>query len=94
MRVADQMRTNLAEALKPVRLEVIDESDRHVGHAGHRPGGQTHFRIEVVSAAFAGKSRVDRHRMINDLVAEQLAGGVHALSLSTLTPEEADALGA
>lgn len=94
MRLADQMQRRLAEALTPLRLEVIDDSHRHVGHAGHRPGGETHFRIEVVSSAFAGKSRVERHRMVNELLAPQLAAGVHALSLSTLTPDEADTLGA
>ncbi|MGE5477792.1 MAG: BolA family protein [Bacteroidales bacterium] len=91
MQVRAAIERKLTAALSPTRLDVIDDSGRHVGHAGHKPGGETHFRVEIVSAAFAGKSRVERHRMVNALLAEELAGSVHALQLATLTPEEAAA---
>lgn len=93
MRIRTQMEMKLTEGLSPSHLDIEDQSQRHIGHAGHRPGGESHFRIEVVSRAFAGKSRVERHRLVNTLLAEELAGSVHALALSTLTPEEFDALG-
>lgn len=89
MQVRAAIERKLTAALAPTRLDVVDDSGRHVGHAGHKPGGETHFRIEVVSAAFAGKSRVERHRMVNALLADELAGPVHALQLATLTPDEA-----
>ncbi len=87
--VRARIRSKLSTALAPVRLEVIDESHHHKGHAGHHPEGESHFRVEVVSAAFAGKSRVERHRIVNGLLAEELAGRVHALAISARTPEEA-----
>lgn len=89
MQVRAAIEQKLTQGLSPTRLEVIDDSGRHVGHAGHKPGGETHFRIEIVSSAFTGKSRIERHRLVNDLLAEELAGPVHALQLATLTPEEA-----
>ncbi len=79
----------LAEALAPVRLEVVDESHHHAGHAGHREGGESHFRVKVVSAAFSGKGRLERHRIVNALLAEELAGRVHALAIEARAPEEA-----
>ena len=80
----------LTAALAPLSLEVIDESHRHAGHGHHRhPEGETHFRVEIVSAAFEGKSRIARHRMINALLAEELAGRVHALAIGARTPAEA-----
>ncbi len=78
----------LNEAFTPESLAVIDESHLHEGHAGHRPGGETHFRLDIVSAAFAGKGRVERHRMINALLAPELAGGVHALAIKARAPGE------
>jgi BolA protein len=92
MTVRSSMEVKLTEALAPVRLEVEDQSAQHIGHAGHRPGGETHFRIEIVSAAFAGLSRVERHRLVNALLADELAGPVHAMALSTLTPDEYEAM--
>ncbi|HSK38744.1 MAG TPA: BolA family protein [Arenibaculum sp.] len=89
MTIADTIRAKLTDALAPTRLEVIDESHRHAGHAGHDPRGESHFRVVVVSSAFEGHGRVERHRMVNRLLAEELAGRVHALALRTLTPEEA-----
>ena len=78
----------LTKAFAPQRLDVEDESHRHVGHAGHRPGGETHFRVYIVAEAFRGKSRIERHRMINDALAAELAGGVHALAIQAGAPDE------
>ncbi len=88
MLVKDTITKKLQDAFAPDSVEVIDESDQHQGHAGHRPGGQTHFRVYIVSKVFAGKSRIDRHRMINQVLAENLAGGVHALAIHADAPGE------
>jgi len=79
----------LREAFAPESLEVRDESHLHEGHAGHRAGGETHFRVYIVSQAFAGKGRVERHRMINAVLSAELAGSVHALALHIKAPGEA-----
>jgi BolA protein len=86
--VADRIRRKLTESLAPTRLDLHDESARHAGHAGARAGGETHFRAEIVSAAFVGESRVARQRRVYAILAEELRDQVHALSLTTLTPEE------
>jgi BolA family transcriptional regulator, general stress-responsive regulator len=78
----------LREAFAPESLEVGDESHLHEGHAGHRPGGETHFRVYIVSAAFQGKSRIERHRMVNAALAAELAGTVHALAIHARAPGE------
>jgi BolA family transcriptional regulator, general stress-responsive regulator len=84
-----QIITNkLSEAFRPESLEVQDESHLHEGHAGHRPGGETHFRVYIVSQAFQGKSRIERHRMINATLAGELAGSVHALAIHAKSPGE------
>ena len=88
MDYATRMRTKLTEALQPTRLDIIDDSHRHAGHAGADPLGETHFNITIVSAAFDGKSRVARQRLVYDVVAQELKERVHALSLKTLTPAE------
>jgi BolA protein len=88
MLMVDTIRRKLTERLTPARLEVEDESHRHIGHVGARPGGETHFAVTVVSAAFAGQSRVARQRLVYDALAEELATRIHALSLTTLAPEE------
>ena len=88
MTVAAQIETRLRTALAPTRIVVTDDSARHAGHAGARPGGETHFTVLVVSPQFAGQSRLARHRLVYDLLATEIAGGVHALALETLTPEE------
>ena len=88
MRVEDRIRNRLHQALDPVWLDVVDELYRHAGHAGTREGGETHFRVEVVSKAFAGKSRLDRHRLINGLLAEELKDRVHALAIVAKAPGE------
>lgn len=72
----------------PQDLLLIDESDRHSGHAGARPGGQTHYRLRLVSAAFTGLSRVARQRLVNQALAGEFASGLHALSLELKAPEE------
>ena len=85
--VAERIRSKLA-ILQPTRLVVHDDSGRHAGHAGARPGGESHFRLEIVSPAFAGESRVTRQRRVYALLADELRSGVHALQLTTLTPDE------
>lgn len=90
MTVQASMEGKLREALKPERLEVINESHLHAGHQEHFDGtGETHFRVRVVSPEFAGKSRVERHRMVNELLAEDLSGSVHALAIEPAAPGEA-----
>ena len=88
MLVRDTITRKLNDAFAPESIDVVDESHLHEGHAGHRPGGQSHFRIHIVSQAFAGKTRVDRHRMINAVLADDLAGGVHALAIHAAAPGE------
>ncbi len=88
MTAKDTIAKKLTDAFHPESLSVVDESHLHEGHAGHRPGGETHFRVHIVSRAFEGKSRVERHRMINAILADDLAGRVHALALKTLAPGE------
>ena len=87
--VAARIEAKLREALSPSKLDVIDESHLHAGHAGARPEGETHFRILVVADVFDGMSRVARQRRINAILSEELAGPVHALAMKTLTPAEA-----
>ena len=88
MRTHDLITEKLRKAFAPQSLRVEDESHRHEGHAGHRPGGESHFRLYIVSEAFRGKSRVERHRMINAALAAELAGGVHALAIHAAAPDE------
>ena len=88
MTVADRIREKLTAKLAPTRLDVIDDSHAHAGHVGARPEGETHFSVEVVSAAFDGMSRVNRQRLVYDILQEELAGPVHALALRTLSPSE------
>ena len=89
MRRHDLITEKLTKAFAPTSLRVIDESHQHEGHAGHRAGGETHFRVYIVSAAFEGKSRLDRHRMINAALADDLAAGMHALAIHASAPGEA-----
>ena len=86
--VKQTITNKLRETFAPESLDVIDESHLHEGHAGHRPGGETHFRVYIVSQAFQGKSRVERHRMINATLASELAGSVHALAIHAQAPGE------
>jgi BolA protein len=73
-----------------VRLDVIDESHKHEGHAGSRPGGETHYAVHIVSKAFRGKTRIERHRMVNETLSGELKGGVHALAIKASAPGETD----
>ena len=86
--VADQIRVRLA-ALQPEVLELVDESAAHAGHAGARPGGQTHWRLRIASPAFAGKSIVARHRMVYAALGELMQHPIHALAIRAETPDEA-----
>jgi BolA protein len=91
MQTADQITKKLTEAFTPQSLKVLDESHQHAGHAGHRPGGQTHFRVYIVSDAFKGKTRLERHRLINATLSGELASGVHALAIHAAAPGEGGA---
>ena len=86
MSTRDVIINKLREAFTPESLDVADESHLHEGHAGHRPGGETHFRLYIVSQAFEGKSRIERHRMINATLSAELAGSVHALAIKAEAP--------
>ena len=88
MTAKDNITKKLREAFLPESLDVTDESHLHEGHSGHRPGGETHFRVYIVSPVFEGKSRIERHRMINTLLAPELAGSVHALAIKAHAPGE------
>jgi BolA protein len=78
----------LTEAFAPEALEIVNDSHRHAGHAGSRGTGMSHFTIKVVSAAFTGKPLLERHRMVNAVLAEELAGKIHALAIKAMAPEE------
>jgi len=89
MTVAATIREKLTSAFAPRELVVEDDSARHAGHSGARPGGQTHFNVRIVSDIFEGLSRIERQRRVYAALAQELrADGVHALSLTTLTPAE------
>jgi BolA protein len=88
MKLENAIRAKLEAALQPIALEIVNESHLHHGHHGSPGTGESHFRLRVVSAAFAGKSRVARHRLVNEALAVELAGGIHALAMTTLAPGE------
>lgn len=85
---AARIRAKLEAALAPESLEIRDESHLHAGHAGARPGGESHFAVTIVAAAFAGRDRISRHRLVHAALAEELRAQVHALKLRTLAPGE------
>ena len=89
MGIAQRIHDKLTAALSPKRLDVIDDSHRHEGHAGHDGLGESHFRVLIVSELFVGLSRIDRQRLVHEVLASELQDRVHALSMQTLTPEEA-----
>lgn len=91
MSAAERMSRTLTSRFSPERLEVINESHLHAGHASSPGTGESHFRILIVSTSFAGKSRIERHRMVNAALASELAGGVHALAIKALAPGEPSA---
>ncbi len=86
--VRDAIQAKLKAGLTPEAIEIVDESHLHAGHAGARDGGESHFRVAVVSGEFAGKSRIERQRLVYTLLAAEMAGPVHALPLTTLAPGE------
>jgi BolA family transcriptional regulator, general stress-responsive regulator len=86
MDTKERIVARLSAALAPERLDVIDESHLHKGHAGHRPEGETHYRVRITSDAFRGKSRIEMHRTINTLLADELAAGLHALAIEAKAP--------
>ena len=89
MSMADILTGKLTAAFAPQSLKITDESHLHAGHAGHRPGGESHFRVHIVSESFKGKSRVERHRMVNTLLAAELRDHIHALAIHANSPDEA-----
>lgn len=93
MTMAETIRDKLTAAFAPASLDVKDESAMHAGHSGAQPGGETHFRVRIVSDAFAGLSRVERQRRIYAALDVELKAQVHALALTTLTPAEAASRG-
>jgi BolA protein len=88
MSMSETLHRKLTAEFKPMELVVTDDSARHEGHAGHRPGGETHFSVKIVSPAFAGLSRVERQRRVYAALAEELRTQIHALQLITLAPGE------
>jgi BolA family transcriptional regulator, general stress-responsive regulator len=89
-KIGERIAQKLKAAFSPSQLDVVDESHKHAGHAGARPGGETHFQVRIVAGAFQGKSLLHRHRLVNETLAEELAGPVHALSIPALSISEAD----
>jgi BolA protein len=87
MNVAASIRERLA-ALEPVQLDLVDESAQHAGHAGARPGGQTHWRLTIVSPRFSGQSTVARHRMVYQALGELMQNPIHALAITARSPQE------
>jgi len=87
--IFESIRDKLTAAFEPSRLEIVDDSSRHHGHEGARPGGESHFNVLIESAAFTGAAKVARQRMVYRALADELAGPVHALSVKALAPGEA-----
>ncbi len=85
MAVADEIETRLRDRFAPEHLEVIDESEQHIGHAGYREGGESHFRVTIRAKSLAGLSRVARHRAVHDALGKELVGRIHALALDIST---------
>jgi BolA family transcriptional regulator, general stress-responsive regulator len=88
MTMVDRIREKLESAFQPEKLEVADDSWKHEGHSGARPGGETHFQVDIVSSGFVGKSRVTRQREVYRVLKAELADSIHALALTTRTPDE------
>jgi BolA protein len=89
MSAETRLRERLLVALEPIRLDIVNESELHAGHRSSPDTGESHFRILIVSPRFAGVSRVERHRMVNAVIGDELGGRIHALALSTFAPGEA-----
>ncbi len=90
MRIQSAIKEKITAQLAPASLEIIDDSDSHVGHAGAHPEGESHFKVIVVSDQFDGKNRVERQRMVYDAIKEEMSSHIHALELKTFTPKEAE----
>lgn len=88
MTLAKRIEAKLTAAFQPTALRVVDESHHHAGHAGARPDGESHFRLYIVAESFRGRSRLDRHRMVNDVLIDELAGQIHALAIHATAPGE------
>ena len=88
MNLQTRMREKLMVALNPTRLDVVNESHLHAGHSSSPETGESHFRVLIVADTFAGKSRIERHRIVNDVVRDELRDGVHALAIKALAPGE------
>ena len=88
MRIHNAIEAKITAALSPARLDVVDNSAKHAGHAGAHPDGESHFAVTVVAEAFEGQSRVQRQRLVYAALAEEMADHIHALELKTLTPGE------
>lgn len=88
MSTAQRIKEKLMVALEPERLDVINESDMHAGHRSSPGTGESHFRVLIVSPRFAGKSRIERHRLVNEALKGEVGGNVHALALATYAPGE------
>jgi BolA protein len=88
MSMRDTIQARLEAAFSPQQLDVRDDSHLHAGHAGARPGGESHFTVEIVADAFAGRSRVECHRLVNEALAQELAGPIHALVIRARAPGE------
>lgn len=88
MGTVERIENSLTAGLSPDRIEVIDESGQHAGHAGAIPGKTTHVRVKITAEKFRGKSRIDRHRTVNDLLKEEIAAGLHALAIEAKAPGE------
>ncbi len=86
--VASEMRRRLSEALSPTRIELVDESEQHRGHGGYNPAGESHFALTIESPAFAGKSRVERQRMVYAALGDLMDARVHALTIKARAPGE------
>jgi BolA protein len=84
MSVRDSIVEKLSQKFAPTHLEVLDESDRHKGHAGSRPGGETHFRVRIATPQFAGRTRLQQHRAVMEALDAELKGGVHALAIEVV----------
>lgn len=88
MAITDRIHTKLHQNLLISKLEVVDESSKHQGHAGWKDGGETHFNVKIISSDFAGKNKVARHKIIYSILAEEMENDIHALSIIALTPDE------
>lgn len=86
--MCEHLARKLSERFSPQHLEVIDESEKHIGHAGHNGKGESHFQVIIVSESFTGKTRLERHRMVNELLQQELRERIHALSIKAYSPDE------